>query len=65
MSKSCLPYDPDRQLLMPSALQEWLPEDHLAYVISKRQSMSFRPMKEKEAQLSAEVAELLRRAQQV
>ncbi len=33
MSKSYLPYDPDQQLL-PQALQEWLPEDHLAYFIS-------------------------------
>ena len=29
-----LPYDPDQQLLLPQALQEWLPEDHLAYFIS-------------------------------
>ena len=28
------PYDPDQQLLLPQALQEWLPEDHLAYFIS-------------------------------
>ena len=35
MSKTYLPYDPDRQLLLlPLALQEWLPEDHLAYFIS-------------------------------
>ena len=34
MSKTCLPYDPDQQLLLPQALQEWLPEDHLAYFIS-------------------------------
>ena len=34
MSKSYLPYDPDHQLLLPQALQEWLPEDHLAYFIS-------------------------------
>ena len=34
MSKSYLPYDPDQQLLLPQALQEWLPEDHLAYFIS-------------------------------
>ena len=30
----CLPYDPNQQLLLPQALQEWLPEDHLAYFIS-------------------------------
>ena len=34
MSKTYLPYDPDQQLLLPQTLQEWLPEDHLAYFIS-------------------------------
>ena len=34
MSKTYLPYEPDQQLLMPAALQEWLPDDHLAYFIS-------------------------------
>ena len=34
MSKSYLSYDPDQQLLLPAALQEWLPPDHLAYFIS-------------------------------
>ena len=34
MSKTYLPYDPAQQLLLPQALQEWLPEDHLAYFIS-------------------------------
>ena len=34
MSKVYLPYDPDQQLLLPAALQEWLPENHLAYFIS-------------------------------
>ena len=34
MSKTYLPYDPDQQLLLPAALREWLPEDHLAYFIS-------------------------------
>ena len=34
MSKTYLPYDPDQQLLLPQALQEWLPEDHLAYFLS-------------------------------
>ena len=34
MSKTYLPYDPDQQLLLPQALQEWLPEGHLAYFIS-------------------------------
>ena len=34
MSKTYLPYDPDQQLLLPAALQEWPPDDHLAYFIS-------------------------------
>ena len=34
MSKTYLPYDPDQQLLLAAALQEWLPEGHLAYFIS-------------------------------
>ena len=33
MSKTYLPYEPDQQLLLPAALQEWLPDDHLAYFI--------------------------------
>ena len=34
MSKTYRPYEPGQQLLVPAALQEWLPEDHLAYFIS-------------------------------
>ena len=34
MSKTYRPYDPEQQLLMPAALQEWLPPGHLAYFIS-------------------------------
>ena len=34
MSKTFLPYDPEQQLLLPVALQEWLPQDHLAYLVS-------------------------------
>ena len=34
MSKTYLPYEPAQQLLLPAALQEWLPDDHLAYFIS-------------------------------
>ena len=34
MRKTYLPYDPDQQLLLPAALREWLPDDHLAYFIS-------------------------------
>jgi transposase len=34
VSKTFRPYQPDQMLLMPVALQEWLPEDHLAYFIS-------------------------------
>lgn len=31
---SYLPYDPQQQSLLPEALQDWLPEGHLAYFIS-------------------------------
>ena len=34
MSKTYRLYDPEQQLLLPAALQEWLPPDHLAYFIS-------------------------------
>ena len=34
MSKTYRSYEPDQQLLLPAALQEWLPPDHLAYFIS-------------------------------
>jgi transposase/transposase InsO family protein len=34
MTTSYLPYEPKQQQLLPSALQEWLPEGHLAYYIS-------------------------------
>ena len=34
MSKTYLPCNPDQQLLLPAALQKWLPDDHLAYFIS-------------------------------
>ena len=27
-------HDPDQQLLLPAAIQEWLPDDQLAYFIS-------------------------------
>jgi hypothetical protein len=31
---SYLPYEPQQQMLLPEALQDWLPEEHLAYFIS-------------------------------
>lgn len=34
MTTSYLPYDPQQQSLLPHALQDWLPEGHLAYFIS-------------------------------
>jgi transposase len=34
MPASYLPYDPQQQRLLPDALQDWLPEGHLAYFIS-------------------------------
>lgn len=34
MSKTFRAYQPDQMLLLPVALQEWLPQDHLTYFIS-------------------------------
>lgn len=34
MTASYLPYDPQQQFLLPPALQEWLPDGHLAYFIN-------------------------------
>jgi transposase len=34
MTASYLPYEPQQQMLLPHALQDWLPEGHLAYYIS-------------------------------
>lgn len=34
MTASHLPYDPQQQMLLPHALQDWLPEGHLAHYIS-------------------------------
>ena len=42
MSKTYLPCDPDQQLLLPAALQEWLPDNHLAYFISDVVNQDFR-----------------------
>jgi transposase len=35
MSTSYMSYQPEQQQLLPSALQDWLPESHLAYFISE------------------------------
>ena len=34
MAANYLPYDPQQMLLLPEAMQEWLPEGHLAHFIS-------------------------------
>lgn len=34
MSKTFRPYEPGQMFLMPAALQDWLPKDHLVYFIS-------------------------------
>lgn len=34
MAKTFRPYEPDQMLLMPPALQDWLPENHLARFVS-------------------------------
>ena len=35
MAKTFRPYDPDQLLLMPPALADWVPEDHLARFVSE------------------------------
>ena len=34
MSASYLPYQPKQQRLLPDALEDWLPQGHLAYFIN-------------------------------
>src|ERR1700738_1719808 len=34
MSKSYRPYHPERDLLLPPSLREWLPENHLIYFVN-------------------------------
>ena len=34
MAKTYRPYVPEQDLLLPPSLQDWLPEDHLAYFVS-------------------------------
>ena len=34
MTASYIAYHPDQQQLLPSALQDWLPQGHLAYFIN-------------------------------
>lgn len=34
MSASYIPYHPEQQQLLPSAMQDWLPQGHLAYFIN-------------------------------
>lgn len=34
MAANCIPYGPQQMLLLPEAIQDWLPERHLAYFIS-------------------------------
>jgi hypothetical protein len=34
MAANYLPYDPGQLLLLPEAIQDWLPEGHLAHFIS-------------------------------
>jgi transposase len=33
MTASYIAYHPEQQQLLPSALQDWLPQDHLAYFV--------------------------------
>jgi hypothetical protein len=65
---SYLPYEPMQQMLLPEALQDWLPEGHLAYFISDTvdgldlQAMSYSHMLKTEAELKAQIAALLNKA---
>jgi len=34
MNKTFRPYSPNQMLLLPPALQDWLPKDHLVYLVS-------------------------------
>ncbi len=34
MGKTYCPYLPEQKLLLPPSLQDWLPENHLAYFVS-------------------------------
>ena len=34
MAKTYRPYVPEKDLLLPPSLRDWLPEDHLAYFVS-------------------------------
>jgi len=34
MGKSYRPYQPEQELLLPPSLRDWLPENHLAYLVS-------------------------------
>ena len=34
MAANYLPYEPQQMLLLPEAIQDWLPEGHLAHFIS-------------------------------
>lgn len=34
MGTTFRPYSPDQELLLPPSLNEWLPEEHLAYFVS-------------------------------
>ena len=36
MAANYLPYEPQQMMLLPEAMQEWLPEGDLAYFIGDR-----------------------------
>ncbi len=35
MAKTCRPYLPEQDLLLPPSLRDWLPENHPAYFVSE------------------------------
>ena len=34
MAKTCRPYVPEQDLLLPPSLRDWLPKGHLAFFVS-------------------------------
>ena len=62
MTTSYLPYVPGQQMLLPAALQDWLPEGHLAYFISDTiDSLELSAFHARYAQGGARTSRIIRR----
>ena len=65
MAANYLPYEPQQMLLLPEALQDWLPDGtKLKANASRHKAMSYGHMLKAEAELKAQIDALLKRAQQ-